>query len=91
MFEGLLQPWHLLIVLLIVLVIFGPGKLAGVGGALGKTIKDFRSSMEDDTPSQQSQPTETIIKTQPPSDVTKTTTTVITSDNTADGRTHVRT
>ncbi|HXY61503.1 MAG TPA: twin-arginine translocase TatA/TatE family subunit, partial [Nitrospirota bacterium] len=27
MFEGLFQPMHLLLILLIVLVIFGPGKL----------------------------------------------------------------
>jgi sec-independent protein translocase protein TatA len=27
MFEGLMQPMHLILILLIVLIIFGPGKL----------------------------------------------------------------
>lgn len=38
----------LIIVLVIALVIFGPSRLAGLGGALGKTIRDFRKSMEGD-------------------------------------------
>jgi sec-independent protein translocase protein TatA len=37
----------LIIILVIALVIFGPSRLAGLGGALGKTIRDFRKSMED--------------------------------------------
>jgi sec-independent protein translocase protein TatA len=32
---------ELLVILIIVLVIFGGGKLAGVGSALGKAIKDL--------------------------------------------------
>ena len=35
-------PVELLIVLVIVLVIFGVGRLEEVGGALGKTIREFR-------------------------------------------------
>ena len=35
---------ELLIVLAIVLLIFGAGKLPAIGGALGKTIKNFRRS-----------------------------------------------
>ncbi len=38
----------LIIILVIALVIFGPSRLAGLGGALGKTIRDFRKSMEGD-------------------------------------------
>ena len=34
-------PSHLLILLLIILVIFGPSKLGDVGGAMGKAIRDF--------------------------------------------------
>lgn len=33
---------ELLIILVIVLVIFGPGKLSGAGAALGKAIREFR-------------------------------------------------
>lgn len=43
----LLAPTHLLIILLIVLVIFGPSKLGDVGGALGKAIKDFKKAVND--------------------------------------------
>ncbi|MBF6568572.1 MAG: twin-arginine translocase TatA/TatE family subunit [Candidatus Binataceae bacterium] len=40
-------PWHLLIILLIILVIFGPSKLGDVGGALGKGIRDFKRAMSE--------------------------------------------
>ena len=43
----LFAPWHLLIILLIILVIFGPSKLGDIGGALGKGIKDFKRAMND--------------------------------------------
>jgi sec-independent protein translocase protein TatA len=39
-----LGPWELIIVLLIVVVIFGAGRLAEIGGALGKSVKEFRSA-----------------------------------------------
>lgn len=45
-----LGPWELIIILLIVVVIFGAGKLADIGGALGKGIREFRSATKDDTP-----------------------------------------
>lgn len=41
-FEGIFQPTHLLLILIVVLIIFGPGKLPEVGKALGKTIGEFR-------------------------------------------------
>jgi sec-independent protein translocase protein TatA len=44
---GALQPLHLLVILAIVLVIFGAGRLSEVGGALGKGVKEFRSTVED--------------------------------------------
>jgi len=46
MFEGLFQPMHLLIILFIVLIIFGPGKLPELGGSLGKAIRSFKKAME---------------------------------------------
>ncbi|MDR3677728.1 MAG: twin-arginine translocase TatA/TatE family subunit [Acidobacteriota bacterium] len=49
--EGLLSPVHLVFILLIVLILFGPGKLPELGKGLGKGIKEFkdamRSSMDD--------------------------------------------
>lgn len=43
----LFAPSHLLIVLVIVLVIFGPSKIGDVGGALGKAIRDFKRAMNE--------------------------------------------
>jgi sec-independent protein translocase protein TatA len=40
-------PSHLLILLLIILVIFGPSKLGDVGGAMGRAIKDFKRAMNE--------------------------------------------
>lgn len=42
---------ELLLILVIVLIIFGPGKLPQIGEALGRTIRNFRKSskVEDET------------------------------------------
>jgi sec-independent protein translocase protein TatA len=47
MLEGLLQPMHLIIILVVVLIIFGPGKLPEVGGAIGKAIRGFKQAMNE--------------------------------------------
>lgn len=39
------NPEKLFIILVIALMIFGPSKLAGLGGTIGRTIRDFRSAM----------------------------------------------
>lgn len=39
---------HLLVILLIVLVLFGAGKLPQVMSELGKGLKAFKSGMKDD-------------------------------------------
>ncbi len=43
-----LGPPELLIVLVIVIVIFGVGRLGDVGAALGKSIREFRRAAQDD-------------------------------------------
>jgi sec-independent protein translocase protein TatA len=43
-----LGPFELLIILAIVIAIFGAGKLAGIGGALGGSIREFRRSVRDE-------------------------------------------
>jgi len=49
--EGLFQPMHLLLIFIIVLVIFGPGKLPEIGEGLGKSIRSFKKAMsEQDEP-----------------------------------------
>jgi sec-independent protein translocase protein TatA len=40
--------WHILIVLVVVLVIFGAGRLPQVMGDLGKGIKSFKSGLNAD-------------------------------------------
>lgn len=39
---------ELVLVLLIVVIIFGAGKLPEIGGAVGRGIKEFRSATRDD-------------------------------------------
>ncbi len=45
--RGLFQPLHLLLILFIVLIIFGPGKLPQIGEGLGKSIRGFKKAMSD--------------------------------------------
>jgi twin arginine-targeting protein translocase, TatA/E family len=47
MFEGLLRPMHLLVILVIVLIIFGPGKLPELGSSIGKAIRGFKKAITD--------------------------------------------
>ena len=47
MFSGLFQPMHLIVILGIVLIIFGPGKLPELGEGLAKGIKSFKSGIKD--------------------------------------------
>jgi sec-independent protein translocase protein TatA len=49
MIDGLLQPTHLLIILVVALFIFGPKKLPELGQGLGKGIRSFRDSMRTAT------------------------------------------
>ncbi len=46
-----LSPVHLIIILIIALIVIGPGKLPEVGAALGKSIKEFRKAASDVTES----------------------------------------
>lgn len=42
-------PMEIGIILVIILIIFGVGKLPQVGGAIGKSIKEFRKERAGDT------------------------------------------
>ncbi len=46
MFEGLLQPTHLILILLIALIFFGPKRLPELGKGLGEGIRGFRDAMK---------------------------------------------
>jgi sec-independent protein translocase protein TatA len=45
--RGLFQPMHLLLILVIVLIIFGPGRLPEIGAGLGKSIRGFKKAMSE--------------------------------------------
>lgn len=47
---GSFSIWHLLIVLVVVVVIFGAGRLPSAMNDLAKGIKAFRSGMKDEQP-----------------------------------------
>jgi sec-independent protein translocase protein TatA len=45
---GSLSPVHWLIVIVVVLLMFGPGRLAGVGKGLGEGIRSFKKGLADE-------------------------------------------
>ncbi|MEP6680698.1 MAG: twin-arginine translocase TatA/TatE family subunit [Chloroflexota bacterium] len=40
-------PWELILLLVIVLIIFGPGKLPDIGNAIGRGIREFRKASNE--------------------------------------------
>jgi len=53
--EGLFQPMHLLVILIIALLVFGPKKLPELGKGLGDGIRSFKDAMRgshEDPPAQ---------------------------------------
>ena len=49
MFEGLFQPTHLLVILFVALIMFGPKKLPELGKGLGEGIRALKDSMKQDS------------------------------------------
>ena len=45
--EGLFQPLHILLIIGIALLLFGPSKFADLGKGLGEGIRNFKASMKD--------------------------------------------
>jgi len=45
---GSLSPIHWLIVIVVILLLFGPGRLAGVGKGLGEGIRSFKKGISED-------------------------------------------
>lgn len=46
---GTFSLWHWLVVLLVVLLLFGSGKVSNLMGDFAKGIKSFKKNMADDT------------------------------------------
>ena len=58
---GGISIWHLAIILLIVILLFGTTRLKSIGGDVGEAIKGFRKSMDDvEKPSVEEQKGETL-------------------------------
>ncbi len=58
-----LEPWHLLILVLVVLLLFGGKRLPDAARGLGRSLRIFKSEvkqMQDDTPRPANRPTEPI-------------------------------
>jgi sec-independent protein translocase protein TatA len=48
--------WEIIIVLIIILLLFGPGRISKVAGEMGKSIKAFKDGLsEDNKPEEDSQ------------------------------------
>jgi len=45
---GSFSIWHWLVVLLVILLLFGGGKISGLMGDLAKGIKSFKQNMKED-------------------------------------------
>jgi sec-independent protein translocase protein TatA len=57
--------WEIVLILVIVLIVFGVGKLPQIGGAIGKGIRSFKKAQtgEDETEEKKAETTSSIIKT----------------------------
>jgi sec-independent protein translocase protein TatA len=58
---GSFSVWHWLIVLVIVLVLFGRGKIPELMGDVAKGIKSFKKGMTDDEAAAQDQTTSKTV------------------------------
>jgi sec-independent protein translocase protein TatA len=48
--EGLFSPLHILLIVGIFLLLFGPSKFASLGKGLGEGIRNFKSAMKEGDP-----------------------------------------
>jgi sec-independent protein translocase protein TatA len=54
---------ELLIILVIVLIIFGPGRLSGAGTALGRAIREFRRGIQGEVEESKPQESDSAVAT----------------------------
>ena len=72
MLTGILQPTHLIVVLIVALVFLGPKRLPDAGRALGQGLKEFKNSItstHEDTPQNTTPPITTHQDNPPPAEV----------------------
>jgi sec-independent protein translocase protein TatA len=65
-----LGPWEIALILVIVLIVFGVGKLPQVGSAVGKSIRAFKKAQagEDDEEEKKNKESAAASKKEPGSD-----------------------
>lgn len=66
MVGDLLQPTHLLFVLVVALLVLGPKRLPEVGRALGRGLRDFRTAISGEESPEQAIPPAEPVSSQPP-------------------------
>jgi sec-independent protein translocase protein TatA len=47
---GIFEPWHLILILVIILMLFGPGKLPSVGRGIGDAFRELKKATQDEPP-----------------------------------------
>ena len=47
---GLTQPWHIVLILLIALLLFGGKRLPEIGSSLGSGMREFKDSISGNSP-----------------------------------------
>lgn len=55
---GILEPMHLVVILGIALLVFGPKKLPELGKGLGESIRGFKKAITDESAPEDSPPKE---------------------------------
>lgn len=56
--EGLFQPFHILLIIAIALLLFGPAKFASLGKGLGEGIRNFKSAIKEGSEEKKDEKTE---------------------------------
>jgi sec-independent protein translocase protein TatA len=65
---GLTQPWHIILILLIALMLFGGRRLPEIGRSLGTGMREFKDSITGHAspqPLQELSPSETVASPSP--------------------------
>ena len=70
---GSLSIWHWIVVIAVVLLLFGRGKISDLMGDVAQGIKAFKKGMQDDDkPAEKPEPVKTIDHNAPPAATART-------------------